>query len=137
MTTNRPTQANRYQQKAVKPRFTIRGVYVVRLLVGSLLALNIILILATLFSSNGLPGFRKQNRQVKELQEKVLKLKVENQQLFEMIQSLKTSPKAQEKLVRQELGWVGENEIILEFADKENEGSEKGAGPIKPFSPPR
>ncbi len=134
---NRPTQTNRYQQNDVKPRFTVKGVYIARLLVGLLLGLNIVFILSILFSSSGLPGYRKQGKQVKELEEKVLKLKVENQKLFEMIQSLKTSPKAQEKLVRQELGWVRENEIILESAEKKNEGGEKAIGPIKPFSIPK
>jgi cell division protein FtsB len=134
---SRPIQTNRYQQNGVKPRFTVKGVYVARLLVGFLVALNIVLILTILFSPSGLPGYRKQNRQVKELEEKVLKLKVENQQLFEMIQSLKTSSKAQEKLVRQELGWVRENEIVLESAEKENQRGEKAVGPIKPFSLPR
>ncbi len=137
MTMNRPTQTNRYQQNDVKPRFTVKGVYIARLLVGLLLGLNIVFILSILFSSSGLPGYRKQGKQVKELEEKVLKLKVENQKLFEMIQSLKTSPKAQEKLVRQELGWVRENEIILESAEKKNEGGEKAIGPIKPFSIPK
>jgi cell division protein FtsB len=129
---SRPTQANRYQQSTVKPVFTVKGVYIARLLVGVLLALNILLILAILFSPNGLPGYRKQNRQVKELQQKVLKLKTENQKLFETIQALKTSPKAQEKLVRRELGWVRENEIVLESAEKENESGE-AAGLTKPF----
>jgi cell division protein FtsB len=134
---NRPTQTNRYQQNDVKPRFTVKGVYIARLLVGLLLGLNIVFILSILFSSSGLPGYWKQDKQVKELEEKVLKLKIENQKLFEMIQSLKTSPKAQEKLVRQELGWVRENEIILESAEKKNEGGEKAIGPIKPFSVPK
>ena len=102
-----------------------------------MLALNLILIYAIVSSSNGLPGYKKQNQQVKELEQKVLSLKIENQKLFEMVQSLKTSPKAQEKLVRQELGWVRENEIMLESADKENEGGQKAAGPIKPFSLPK
>ena len=53
-----------------------------------------------------------------------------------MIQSLKASSKAQEKLVRQQLGWVRENEIILESAEKDDEGGEKAVGPIKPFSVP-
>jgi cell division protein FtsB len=105
--------------------------------VGVLLGLNIVFILTILFSSSGLPGYRKQNRQVRELEEKVLKLKIENQKLFEMIQSLKTNSKAQEKLVRQELGWVRENEIVLESTDKENEGGDKAAGPIKPFNLPK
>jgi cell division protein FtsB len=134
---NRPTQFNRYQQNSVKPRFTVKGVHIARLLVGILLALNIVLITAILFSSNGLRGYRKQNMQVKELEEKVLKLKEENQKFFEIIQSLKTSSKAQEKLVRQELGWVRENEIIMESTDKENEGGEKAVGPIRPFNLPK
>ena len=137
MTMSRPTQTNRYQQNEVKPRFTVRGVYIARLLVAILLGLNIVFILTILFSSSGLPGYRKQHQQVKGFEEKVLKLKIENQKLFEMIQSLKTSPKAQEKLVRQELGWVRENEIILESAEKKNEGGEKAIGPIKPFSVPK
>jgi cell division protein FtsB len=134
---NRPTQTNRYQQNGKQPRFTVKGVYIVRLLVCLLLALNFILIYAIVFSSNGLPGYKKQNQQVKELEQKVLKLKIENQKLFEMVQSLKVSPKAQEKLVRQELGWVRENEIILESGNRENEGGEKPVGPIKPFSLPK
>jgi cell division protein FtsB len=132
-----PPQANRYQQNAAKQRVTFKGVFIARLLVGVFLALNIVLILTLLFSPNGLRGYKKQNKQVKELEEKVLKLKVENQKLFEMIQSLKSSPKALEKLVRQELGWVRENEIILESPGKESEGAEKASGPIKPFSFPK
>ena len=134
---SRPTQTNRYQQTGTQPRFAVKGVYVARLLVGLLLALNLVLIYAIVFSSNGLSGYRKQNQQVKELEKKVLSLKIENQKLFEMVQSLKASSKAQEKLVRQELGWVRENEIILESADKENESGEKAPGPIKPFSFPK
>ena len=53
-----------------------------------------------------------------------------------MIQALKADPKAQEKLVRRELGWVRENEIVLESVDKETEGGENAAGLIKPFSLP-
>ena len=137
MTMSRPIQTNKYQQNEVKPRFSVKGVYILRLLVGILLGLNIVFIFTILFSSSGLPGFRKQDQQVKELDEKVLKLKIENQKLFEMIQSLKASSKAQEKFVRQQLGWVRENEIILESAEKNDEGGEKSVAPIKPFSVPK
>ena len=134
--TSRPTHTNRYQQNAAQPRFTVRGVYIARLLVGLLLALNFVLIYTIVYSSNGLPGYRKQNQQVKDLEEKVLKLKIENQKLFEMVQSLKASPKAQEKLVRQELGWVRENEIILESPDKEGERGEKSGWTDQAFQLP-
>ena len=134
---NRPTQPNRYQQNEAKPRFNVKGVYILRLLVGILLGLNIVFILTILYSSSGLPGYRKQEQQVKELDEKILKLKIENQKLFDMIQSLKASSKAQEKFVRRQLGWVRENEIILESAEKNDEGGEKAVAPIKPFSVPK
>ncbi len=134
---SRPTQANRYQQNGVRQRFSFKGIFIARLLFFLLLALNVFLVYTILFSSKGLPGYKKQNQQVKELEEKVLRLRVENQKLFEMIQSLKNSPKAMEKLVRQELGWVRENEIVLESAGRQNEGAEKPARPIKPFSLPK
>ena len=134
---NRLTQPNRYQQNEAKPRFNVKGVYILRLLVGILLGLNIVFILTILYSSSGLPGYRKQEQQVKELDEKILKLKIENQKLFDMIQSLKASSKAQEKFVRRQLGWVRENEIILESAEKKDEGGEKAVAPIKPFSVPK
>lgn len=137
MTMSRPIQANRYQQNAVKPRFTIKGIYIVRLLVGFFLTLNIVLIITILFSSSGLPGYRIQNQQVNQLEKNVLKLRTQNQKLFEMIQSLKTSPKARERLVRRQLGWVHENEIVLQFPNKENEDDGYAGLPVKPFGLPR
>ncbi len=104
-----------------KFKINIKGVNIVRLLVCFILGLNLLLIYSILFSSNGLPGYSKQNDQVRELEGKILKLKQENQKLFEMIQAFKKDPKLQEKLVRQELGWVKENEVVLEFPDKEKD----------------
>ena len=74
---SRPTQNNRYHETEANPRFTIKGVNVVRLLVGLLLVLNFFLIYAIVFSSNGLIGYRKQNEQVREIEEKLLKLKAD------------------------------------------------------------
>ena len=121
----RVTQNNRYQEKSTATRFPVKGVYVVRFLVALLLVLNGVLIYAILYSSHGLPGYRKQSEQVRELEDKLLKLKTENQKLFEAIQALKSNPQAQEKLVRQELGLVRENEIILEIPEKDGQNGEK------------
>ena len=68
---SRPTQTNRYQQNGTKPWFNVKGVHIARLLVGLLLALNLILLYSIVFSSNGLPGYKKQNQQVKELEQSV------------------------------------------------------------------
>ena len=131
---NVSTQVNRYQQKAGKAGFTIRGIYVARLLACLLLALDLVLVLTILYSQSGIPGYRLQNRQVKELENTVLKLRTRNQKLFELIQSIKTDPKAQERLVRRQLGWVGKNEVIFEAPDR----IESWAGvPIRPFDLPK
>lgn len=127
---HRVTQNNRHQENGGR-ELRIKGVSIARMLVGVLLVLNVILIYAILFSSHGLPGYRQQNQQVKELEDKILKLKVENQKLFEMIQALKADAKAQEKLVRQELGWVRENEVVLEIPQKTDAPPEKPAGKKK------
>jgi len=131
----RVTHSNKYQEDNGGKELRIKGVYVVRFLVGFLLVLNLLLLYAIGFSSHGLAGYKIQNEQVKELEDKILKLKDDNQKLFEMIQALKTDPKAQEKLVRQELGWVRENEVILEFPEKEIDTRAKPEKPGKQVAP--
>ncbi len=131
----RPIQNNRYQESGWKPKFTIRGIYIVRCLAAFLLVLNIALLYTIFFSPSGIPGYNKQNEQVRELEEKILRLRAENQRLFEMVQALKSSPEMQEKLVRQELGWVRENEIVLDIPENDKETAEKPDVPLK-ASPP-
>ena len=131
---NGPLQANRYQQKAVKAGFAIRGIYVARLLVGLLLALDIVLVLTIVYSPSGLPGYKLQNRQVSKMEETVLKLRTENQKLYELIQSIKSDPKAQERLVRRQLGWVSKSEIIFESPGRIESWA---GGPIRPFDIPK
>jgi cell division protein FtsB len=131
---NVPTQANRYQQRAVKAGFTIRGIYVARFLVCLLLVLDIVLVLTILYSPSGIPGYKLQNRQVRESENTLLKLRTRNQKLFELIQSIKTDPGAQEKLVRRQLGWVGKNEVIFEAPDHIQSW---GGPPIRPFDLPK
>ena len=114
------------QEETESWKSRIRGVHVLRLLVVCLLALNIGLLYAIFFSSHGLEGYRKQGEQVKELEAKIVKLRQENQKLFEHIQAVKNNPKAQEKLVRQELGWVKENEIVVDFPPPENKPESPG-----------
>lgn len=124
------TRENKYQENGRRGP-GIKGIHIARLLVGSLLVLNIILLYAIFFSSHGLPGYRNQREQVKDLEEKILKLKQDNQELYEKIQAFKNDPASQEKLVRRELGWVRENEIILEFPEKRTEPAENPQTPGK------
>ena len=80
-----------------------RSIYLLPVLVGVLLLLNVLLFQRILLSSQGIPGFRNQCTLVEELEAKVRNLKEENQRLFNKIQAFKNSPRAQEKMVREEI----------------------------------
>jgi hypothetical protein len=101
-----------------EPRSFFKGVYLLPLLVALLLLLNVLLYQRILFSSQGIPGFRNQCTLVEELETKVRTQKEENQKLFKKIQGFKNSPRAQERMVREGLGWVRENELLIEFQQK-------------------
>ena len=55
----------------------------------------------------------KQERHKLALEEKKIALRIKS--LRKQIQSLKTDPEIQEQLVRSELGWVRDNEILYIF----------------------
>ena len=97
------------------PRTLIKGVYVLQALALLLLALNCVLIYAIMFSSKGVLGYRQQCQQVEELDAKVMKLREENHKLFRKIQGFKSDARAQERLIREKLGWVREDELVIEF----------------------
>jgi cell division protein FtsB len=99
----------------------LSGTTLLLLLVAGLLLLNFLLFQNMFFSSQGILGFRNQSAQVEELEAKIRNLKEENQKLFRKIQAFKNSPRAQEKMVREELGWIRENELLIEFQQKESQ----------------
>jgi cell division protein FtsB len=98
----------------------LSGTTLLLALVAGLLLLNFLLFQSLFFSSQGILGFRKQSAQVEELEAKIKTLKEENQKLFRKIQAFKNSPRAQEKMVREELGWIRENELLIEFQKRES-----------------
>jgi cell division protein FtsB len=98
----------------------LRGTTLVFVLVAGLLLLNFLLFQNIFISSQGILGFRKQCAQVDELEAKIKNLKEENQKLFRKIQAFKNSPRAQEKMVREELGWIRDNELLVEFQQRES-----------------
>lgn len=91
------------------------GINVFWILIVVMLALNLILLHRIFFSAQGIAGFQNQNQQVREMENRIRQLREENQNLYNKIQALKTNPQSQERLVREELGWVRQNELIVEF----------------------
>jgi cell division protein FtsB len=92
------------------------GVPFLKCLVSVLVALNVLLFYGILFSSRGVRGYRLQQSEVVRLAAVTQRLAQDNQRLVNRIRHLKSDPGAQERLVKQELGWVREDEIIVEFA---------------------
>ncbi len=112
--------ANRFDpSKKGKPGTLSNGLHVVRFLVVLFVALNVLLLYGIFFSSQGILGYRQQTAQVAELEKKIAELKRKNHKLFNKIQSFKKDPQAQERLVRQQLGWAKENELMIEFVTPE------------------
>jgi hypothetical protein len=57
-----------------------------------------------------------QQAEVRRLATTAKRLAQDNQRLVNRIRHLKADPGAQERLVKQVLGWVHEDEVIIEFA---------------------
>lgn len=85
-------------------------------LAAVLLVLNLLLVYGIFFSAKGILGYRQQTRHVDEIATKVRKLRAENRRAFHRIQAMKNDQRELEKTVRDQLGWVRENELVFEFA---------------------
>lgn len=80
------------------------------------LALFLILLaslLNSLFGDRGVLGLLEARRELRQIEEEIAALRAENQRLIEEIRSLKSDPRAIEKLAREELGLLKPNEVAL------------------------
>lgn len=103
------------------PSFSAKGTSIMQGLAVGLLALNLLLVYGIFFSAKGILGYRQQWRQVEEMSAKVRKLRADNRRAFHRIQAMKNDQKELEKTVRDQLGWVRENELVFEFATPRKE----------------
>ena len=108
---------NRLAPQARKPeaKVLLRGTMILQCLIILLLALDVTIIYGIFLSPQGILGYHEQSGQVDELKKKILRLREDNHKLFRRIQSFKSDQQAQEKLVREQLGWVRPNELMIEF----------------------
>jgi cell division protein FtsB len=60
---------------------------------------------------------------VADLETKIQKLKTDNQRAFDRLQDLKNSPDVQERMVRRQLGWAREGELVIDFLPSGTEKS--------------
>ena len=93
----------------------VQGTTVLQILCGILLLLNLWLLYGLFSPSDGIFHCRRHRRQVEALERKTQNLRAENQKLFKRIEDFKNDPAMQEKIVRQQLGWARQGELVIEF----------------------
>lgn len=95
------------------------GPRVLQILCGILVVLNLWLLYSLISSPNGILHYRRHRQQVQDLEMKTKNLMTENQKLFKQIEAFKNDPAVQERVVRQQLGWARQGELIIEFLPPE------------------
>ena len=80
-----------------------------------------------LFGSHGLLAMRRTQSQIQELRGEIDRLNQENGDLNKQVKSLRSDPKAVERIAREEMGLARPGEMIFKLADKppESDGSTK------------
>jgi cell division protein FtsB len=112
----KPTERNKRPSRTKRPAQRASGVGILKALAAVLALLSLLLLHGIFVSPRGIQAFRQLQEQVNQLTANRSKLAQENQQLLRKIRALRTNPNAQERLVKQELGWVRDDEIVIEFA---------------------
>lgn len=110
-----PHKSKRHLQFRRVTRVSAKSLAVIRILCAILLAVNLWLIYRLCFSSQGFVSFSQHHEQVSDLHKKIEALQAENEEWFARIQDFKTDAKFQERVVREQLGWARDNELVIEF----------------------
>ena len=80
-----------------------------------------------IFGAHGFLAMRRTQRQIQQLREEIERLNKENNALSERVQSLRTDPKAVERIAREEMGLARPGELIFKMPA----APEKSAGVAK------
>ncbi|SMC26558.1 Septum formation initiator [Desulfacinum hydrothermale DSM 13146] len=98
---------------------TVRKYLGAPLVVVLLAVVNLVLLQAVFFSPKGVAGLRNKREQVRKLRTETRQLQARCRQLYREVNRLAHERPYQERVVRQELGWVGPDEILVRFLPPE------------------
>jgi cell division protein FtsB len=87
------------------------------------------LLVHDIFGAHGFIAMRRTQKEIEQIREQIGKLNNENKSLANQVTSLKTDPKAIERIAREEMGLARPGEIIYKLPD-----SAKPGDPQKPES---
>jgi cell division protein FtsB len=80
------------------------------------------LLVHDIFGAHGFIAMRKTQKEIEQIREQIGKLNNENQSLSGQVHSLKTDPKAIERIAREEMGLARPGEIIYKLPDSAKPG---------------
>ena len=88
------------------------------------------LLVHDIFGAHGFIAMRRTQKEIEQIREQIGKLNSDNKSLSSQVNSLKTDPKAIERIAREDMGLARPGEIIYKLPD-----SAKPGDPPKPDSP--
>jgi cell division protein FtsB len=80
------------------------------------------LLVHDIFGAHGFIAMRRTQKQIEQVRERIGKLNDENKSLSNQVNSLKTDPKAIERIAREEMGLARPGEIIYKLPDSAKPG---------------
>jgi cell division protein FtsB len=75
------------------------------------------LLVHDVFGPHGFIAMRRTQKEIEQIQEQIGKMNDENKSLTEQVNSLKTDPKAIERIAREEMGLARPGEMIFKIPD--------------------
>jgi cell division protein FtsB len=89
------------------------------------------LLVHDVFGPHGFIAMRRTQKEIDEVREQIGNINTENKSLTDQVNSLKTDPKAIERIAREEMGLARPGEFIYKLPDSAKPGDSLGAGPQK------
>jgi cell division protein FtsB len=85
------------------------------------------LLVHDIFGAHGFIAMRRTQKEIEQVREQIGKLNNENKSLSSQVNSLKTDPKAIERIAREEMGLARPGEIIYKLPDSAKPGDPQKA----------
>ena len=83
------------------------------------------LLVHDIFGSHGFIAMRRTQKEIEQIRGEIGRINTENKSLADQINSLKTDPKAIERIAREEMGLARPGEMIYKLPDSGNPDSQK------------
>jgi len=89
------------------------------------------LLVHDIFGAHGFIAMRRTQKEIEQIRQQIGKLNDENKSLTDQVSSLKTDPKAIERIAREEMGLARPGELIYKLPDSSKSGDPQKSDPQK------